>query len=141
MFEDPRYRGVTPNFIAHLTNFIQVQPENNFKTVSAWVDYFRRVTSPFGAMIARDNEQSASQAVYSAYAAVDKIDGGYRIDLSPVEAVRTPILEDDFFVSIKGKLLPKACEGGQICVHETRGDHTIYHIYRDKNASVVTIKM
>ncbi|MBO7761550.1 MAG: hypothetical protein J6T24_02015, partial [Clostridia bacterium] len=80
VFEDARNRGFTPNFIAHLTNFIQFQPEKNFDYVSAWVDYLRRITSPFGALIGRDNEQSASQAVYTAYAGLDTVDGGYRID-------------------------------------------------------------
>ncbi|MBE6695835.1 MAG: hypothetical protein E7587_05215 [Ruminococcaceae bacterium] len=141
VFDRGRPPRVVPNLCAHLTNFVQFQPENNFKTVSAWVDYFRRITSPFGAMMCRDNEQSASQSLYSAYASVDKVDGGYRIDLSPVEAVRTPILEDDFFVSIKDKSIPKSCEGGKLYIHDVRPDHVIYHIYRDKGASVVTVKM
>ena len=140
VFESPKGHGVVPNICGHLTNFIRFQPEKNFENVGKWVDYFRRITSPFGAMIARDNEQSASQAVYSAYAATDKVDGGYRIDLAPVEAVRTPILEDDFFIAIKDKRLPKACEGGVLYVHEVRPDHVIYRVRRD-GADVVTVRM
>ena len=138
VFEDKRCRGFTPNFIAHLTNFIQFQPEKNFDYVSAWVDYLRRITSPFGALIGRDNEQSASQAVYTAYAGLDTVDGGYRIDLAPVDAVRNEVVEDEFFVSLREKTLPTVT-GGTATVHEHRPDHVIYKIRRDENVDAVKI--
>ena len=138
VFESPRGHGFVPNICGHLPNFIRFQPEKNFEYVDKWVDYFRRITRPFGAMIARDNEQSASQGVYAAYARVDKIDGGYRIDLTEVEKARTFILEDEFFVAIKDKRMPKQVEGGTLYVHEVREDHVIYRIARN-GASVVTI--
>ena len=138
VFTDPRNRGFTPNFIAHLTNFIQFQPEKNFDYVPAWIDYLRRITSPFGALIGRDNEQSASQAVYTTYAKTDTVDGGYRIDLAPVDAVRNEVVEDEFFVSLRERALPTVT-GGKISVHECRPDHVIYKIHRDKGASAVNI--
>ena len=138
VFEDARNRGFTPNFIAHLTNFIQFQPEKNFEYVGAWVDYLRRITSPFGALIGRDNEQSASQAVYTTYAGIDTVDGGYRIDLAPVDAVRNEVVEDEFFVSLRERALPTVT-GGTIYVHEHRPDHVIYKIRRDAGASAVSI--
>ena len=140
VFEDERNRGFTPNFIAHLTNFIRYQPEKNMEYVPAWIDYLRRITSPFGALIGRDNEQSASQAVYTSYAALDRVDGGYRLDLAPVDAVRNEVVEDEFFVSIKGHALPGTVTGGTISVHEVRPDHTVYKITRD-GTPVVTLKM
>ena len=131
VFKSPRGHGVVPNICGHLTNFIRFQPAKNMEYVPAWINYFRRVTAPFGAMLAADNEQSASQAVYTRYAALDTIDGGIRIDLSGVDAVRTPIVTDDFFVALRTRALPASCTGGRISVHECKGDHTIYRIDRD----------
>ena len=139
-FESGRRPGIVPNVCGHLTNFIRFQPEKNFEHASAWVDYFRRITAPFGAMIARDNEQSASQGVYARYAKVDTVDGGYRIDLAPVDAVRTELVEDEFFLALRTHELPKNCTGGRIFMHECKGDHTIYKIVRDASSSV-TVKM
>ena len=138
VFEDARNGGFRPNFIAHLANFIQFQPEKNFDYVPAWIDYLRRITSPFGALIGRDNEQSASQGVYTAYAKLDRVDGGYRIDLAPVDAVRNEVVEDEFFVSLRERKQP-AVTGGTLAVHETRPDHVIYTLRRDTGASAVSI--
>ena len=132
--------GIMPNICGHLTNFIQYQYEKNFEDVPAWIDYFRRVTSPFGAMMARDNEDSASQAVYVGYSALDRVDGGYRIDLSSVDAIRTDAVKDEFFLALRGGAVPKGIDGGRILVHERRPDHTIYRVERDASP-VVTIKM
>lgn len=138
VFEDARYRGLVPNFLAHLTNFIHFQPEKNFEYVPAWIDYFKRITSPFGALIGRDNEQSASQGVYTSYAKLDTVDGGYRIDLAPVDAVRNEVVEDEFFVSLRERKLPTVT-GGTATVHETRPDHVIYKIRRNTGADTVGI--
>lgn len=132
--------GIRPNICGHLTNFIQFQVEKNFEYADAWIDYFRRVTSPFGVMIARDNVDSASQAIYAEYSTLDKVDGGYRIDLAGADAVRTDLVKDEFFLSLRGGDIPRAVAGGSLTVHETRGDHTIYKITRD-GAPTVTLAM
>ena len=62
-FVDKGEIDIRPNICGHVTNFIHVQPEKNFDYVGAWIDYFRRVSSRFGAMLARDNEASASQSM------------------------------------------------------------------------------
>ena len=139
-FEAGPRPGFVPNICGHLTNFVRFQPEKNFEYVPDWIDYFKRITSPFGAMIARDNEQSASQAVYAHYAVTDRVDGGWRIDLSPVDAVRTELVEDEFFVAIRDRRVPTSCTGGRIFVHECKEDHTIYRIARD-GSPVVTLGM
>ena len=139
-FEAGPRPGFVPNICGHLTNFVRFQPEKNFEYVPAWIDYFKRITSPFGAMIARDNEQSASQAVYAHYAATDRVDGGWRIDLSPVDAVRTELVKDEFFVAIRDRRVPTSCTGGRIFAHECKEDHTIYRIERD-GSPVVTLGM
>ena len=137
VFESPRGHGIVPNICGHIPNFIRFQPEKNMEFIPAWVDYFRRITSPFGAMMASDNEQSASQALYATYAAIDKVDGGYRIDLAPVDATGVDILEDEFFVAL-GERKPPVVTGGTISVHEVRPDHVIYKIKRD-GSPVVTV--
>ncbi len=134
--------GVTkirPNICGHVANFVQVQPEKNFDYVPAWIDYFRRVTSHYGAVLSRDNEEAASQAVYASYSKLDSIDGGYRIDLSPVDAVRTPLIEDYFCISVREKALPRSVKGGKISVHAVRPDHVVYKIDRDANSKTVEI--
>ena len=130
-----------PNICGHLANFVQLHPEKNFDYVPYWIDYFRRVTSNFGGMLARDNEESASQSAYAKYATVDTVDGGYRIDLAPLDAVRTFLVEDEFYVSLKDKALPRAVIGGAASVHECRADHAVYKIRRDAGADSVTILM
>lgn len=133
-----RRPGIVPNVCGHLPNFIRFQPEKNFEYVSAWVDYFRRITAPFGAMMARDNEESASQGVYARYAVTDRVDGGYRIDLTEVDAVRTDVVEDAFYVALRDRRPPTSCTGGRVSVHECKEDHTIYKIERD-GSPVVTL--
>ena len=132
--------GFRPNICGHLTNFIQYQQEMNFAYVPAWVDYFRSVTSPFGLMLAEDNEDSASQAVYAELAKLDRIDGGYRLDLAPVDAVRTETVKDSFYLSLRDRALPRAVSGGTLTVKEARADHVIYKLERD-GAPTVTIRM
>lgn len=131
--------GIRPNICGHLTNFIQFQPEKNFEYVGAWIDYFRRITSDFGVMLARDNVDSASQALYAEYATLDRVDGGYRIDLSPVDAVRTDAVKDEFFLSLRTEDAPRSLLGGRLSVWERRRDHTVYRIERE--AETVTLKM
>ena len=139
-FETPNGYRPRPNPSGHLTNFVQFQPEKNFENVDKWVNYFRRLTAPFGLMLSDGNVSSASQSVYSEFATLDKIDGGYRIDLAPVDKIRTDAVSDEFFVSLKGRAVPKSCTGGTLYVHECKADHTIYKIARD-GSSVVTLGM
>ncbi len=132
--------GFRPNICGHLTNFIQYQREKNFEYVPAWIDYFRRVTSPFGVMLAEDNEDSASQAVYAEFATLDRIDGGYRFDLSKVDEIRTDAVKDSFFVSLRERKMPKKIVGGRLIEKEKRADHTIYQLIRDASP-IVTLTM
>ena len=133
--------GIRPNICGHLTNFIHYQPEKNFEYVSAWVDYFRRVTSPFGVMLATDNEDSASQAVYAEYATAERVDGGYRIDLSRVDAIRADALKDEFFLSLRPSEAPRAVTGASLSLHERRADHTVYLVKRHAGAAEILLTM
>ena len=128
-----------PNPSGHLTNFVQFQPEKNFETVDKWVNYFRRLTAPFGVMLSAGNLEAASQTVYSDFAKVEKIDGGYRIDLSEVDSQDTEAIAKEFFVSLKGREMPVSCIGGSIFVHECKQDHTIYRIVRDGSSAMTLV--
>ena len=140
-FEAGPRPGIRPNICGHLTNFIHYQPEKNFEYVSAWVEYFRRVTSPCGVMLATDNEDSASQAVYAEHAITERVDGGYRIDLSRVDAIRADALKDEFFLSLRTSADPKAVTGASLSLHERRADHTVYLVKRHVGAAEILLTM
>ena len=72
---------------------------------------------------------------------VDAVDGGYRIDLAPLDAVRTFLVEDEFFISLKDKTLPSAVEGASLFVHDCRPDHVVYRAVRHPGASTVSLLM
>ena len=131
--------GMCSDICGHLTNFIRFQPEKNMEYADKWVAYFRRVTSHFGLLMAADTLAASAQTLYANYAAVDRVDGGYRIDLSAVDALKTDILGDELFVSLRDRKAP-AIAGGTLYAHEARPDHVIYKIKRD-GSPIVTLTM
>ena len=92
-------------------------------------------------MLAHDVGEAASQTFYSKYAAVDTADGGYRIDLSAVDKVDSELVANDFFVSLKGGEKLSACIGGTAVLHDVRADHSVYKVTRDKDISIVSLKI
>ncbi len=139
-FENPQTRRC-PDICCHWPNYLRYDPENNFERVGKWKNYFCRFTSPFGMMLAHDVCEAASQSFYSKYATVDTADGGYRIDLSPADAVGADLMQGHFYVCLKNGEAPKTCLGGKIELYEEREDNTLYKIERDKGASVINIKL
>ena len=85
--------------------------------------------------------ESASQTFYSKYAAVDTVDGGYRIALDTVDKQDSVLIKKEFYVSLKGGEQVKACEGGSFSLYDARADHNVYKIVRDENASVLKLKV
>ena len=139
-FADPESRRV-PDICMHWPNFLRYNPENNFERIEKWKNYFLRITSPFGMMLAHDVGEAASQTFYSKYAAVDTVDGGYRIALDAVDKQDTALINDTFYVGLKGGEVPKKCIGGSFALFDEREDHNLYKITRDKDASVITLKI
>ncbi|MBP3606501.1 MAG: hypothetical protein J6J66_07885 [Clostridia bacterium] len=137
-FADPSVRRC-PDICTHWPNFLRYNPENNLERVEAWKDYFLRITSPFGMMLARDVTEAASQTFYSKYASVETVDGGYRIGLDAVDTVDSELVGKEFYVSLKGGEKPVRCEGGSISLHEKRADHTVYRIARSEGAASVRL--
>jgi hypothetical protein len=109
--------------------------------VEKWKNYFLRITSPFGMMLARDVTEAASQTFYSKYASVDRADGGYRIGFDAVDRQDSELIGREFYVSLGGGEVLKRCEGGSLSVHDVREDHTVYKIQRDADASAVRLEI
>ena len=64
-------------------------------------------------------------------------DGGYEIDLTKVDATDAPGLKNEFFVSLRGGVGPKACEGGKISLREEKPGFKTYRIERDGSSKVI----
>ena len=128
---------VGTHLCGHLANFVRYDPEDNFEYVDAWVEYFNKYTELFGSMLARDNAESCSQSYYASTATVSAVDGGYEIDLTKVDATDAPGLKNEFFVSLRGGVEPKACEGGKISLREEKPGFKTYRIERDGSSKVV----
>ncbi len=139
-FEDEETRRC-PDICCHWPNLLRFNPENNFERVEKWVKYFRRITSPFGMMLARDVNEAASQTFYSKYAAVDTVNGGYRVAFDAVDGLDTELIAKDFYVSLKGGEQLKKCVGGSFAVYDVRPDHTVYKVTRDAAAASVELKI
>ena len=139
-FANPETRRC-PDICCHWPNFLRYNPENNFERVEKWKNYFLRITSPFGMMLAHDVTEAASQTFYSKYASVDRTDGGYRIGFDAVDRQDSELIGREFYVSLRGGEVLKRCEGGSLSVHDVRGDHTVYKIQRDADASAVRLEI
>ena len=139
-FADPATRRC-PDICCHWPNFLRYNPEHNLERVDQWAAYFRRITSPFGMMLARDIGESASQTFYSKYAAVDAVEGGYRIGFDAVDAQDSALIGREFYVSLKGGEQAKRALGGTLSVHDVRADHTVYKIVRDADAAFVKLEI
>ncbi len=128
---------VGTHLCGHLANFVRYDHQDNFEYVDAWVEYFNKYTELFGSMLARNNAESCSQSFYATLAKVSRVDGGYEIDLSAIDAVDAPGLKDDFFISLRNGVEPCGCEGGIITLHEEKGEFKTYRIKRDGSSKVM----
>ena len=90
-------------------------------------------------MLAHDVNESASQTFYSKYAAVDTVDGGYRLSFENVDSLDSELVRKEFYVSLKGGEEIKRAEGASFSLYDARADHNVYKILRDENASVVKL--
>lgn len=137
-FADPEVRRC-PDICMHWPNFLRFHPEHNLERVEKWAAYFRRITSPFGMMLAHDVGEAASQTFYSKYATVDMADGGYRIAFENVDNRDSDLIRKEFYVSLKSGEELKTCAGGSFMLYDARADHNVYKITRDEHADAVTL--
>ncbi len=139
-FANPETRRC-PDICTHWPNFLRYNPEHNFERVEKWKNYFLRITSPFGMMLAHDVNEAASQTFYSKYAAVDTVNGGYRVAFDAVNKVDSELVRKEFYVSLKGGEEIKKCIGGSFALHDARSDHNVYKVTRDEAVSAVELRI
>jgi hypothetical protein len=139
-FANPETRRC-PDICMHWPNFLRFHPEHNLERIEAWKNYYLRITSPFGMMLAHDVNEAASQTFYSKYAAVDTVSGGYRIALENVDSLDTELIRKEFYVSPKGGEEIKRAEGASFSLYDARADHNVYKIVRNENATVVKLNV
>jgi len=92
-------------------------------------------------MLAHDVNEAASQTFYSKYAAVNAVNGGYRVTFDAVDKVDSELVRKEFYVSLKGGEQIKACDGGSFILAEKREDHDLYKIVRNEGVSAVVLKI
>ena len=121
----------------HWTNFLRFNPENNLERLDAWVDFFRRQSEVFGAMLSKDIAFAANQLYYKVFATLESYENKCVIDLSETEKQKNLKGNNIFYISVKNGLVPSSIEGGEIKLHEVHRDFTNYEIKH--NTSKVTI--
>jgi hypothetical protein len=139
-FGDPATRRC-PDICMHWPNFLRFHPEHNLERIEAWKNYYLRITSPFGMMLAHDVNEAASQTFYSKYANVEAVSGGYRIGFGAVDSLDTELIEKTFYVSLKGGEQIRKCIGASFALHDTREDHLVYKITRAEDRAPVTLQI
>ena len=139
-FANPETRRC-PDICMHWPNFLRFHPEHNLERIEAWKNYYLRITSPFGMMLAHDVNEAASQTFYSKYAAVDTVDGGYRLSFENVDSLDSELVRKEFYVSLKGGEEIKRAEGASFSLYDARADHNVYKIVRDENEAVVKLNV
>ena len=131
---------VSAHYCGHLTNFIRYNYQKNFEYVDKWVRYFKKYEK-FGIEIARDVDSANSQMAYSRLARLSKEGDCYLIDLTAVDAVGAPGIQDSFLVSFAGDFKPELLTGGASIEEYSAGDgYRTYKITRGGN-SIIRIKL
>ena len=132
---DPDYleplEELGPYYCGHLTNFIRYNYQKNFEYVEKWAKYFRKYSDRFGAMMARNIDESCSQMLYVKNAKLTECDGVVTVDLAEVDSFGANGLFDEFFISIEGDHSPKILtEGASIDYYECGDGYKTYKIKR-----------
>ena len=127
----------------HWTNFLRFHPENNLERLPAWIDYFKRQSEVFDAMLSKDIAFTANQQFYRNYAAltVSEGEGECRCEIDVSEALKQKNTELDnvFYVNIKHETRPVSCDGGEISLYEK---HKVFDTYKIRHTKdKVTLKL
>jgi len=130
---------ICADFCSHWTNYIRWYPEKDLEYLPKWIAYFERQAETFGAMLSRDVEFAASQALYSQFAKVDTCDNKYVIDLSEVDGKGAVAKKNEFYVSLKNGTVPKECIGGKISEYEAKKEFKTYKIERENSDKIEII--
>ena len=112
----------------HWTNLLRLNPKRNLDNLPLWIDYFNKERETFGTMIAKDVEFSVTQQFYNLYSKLDVADGKCVIDVSEAISNKTTPCKDEFYISFKKGITPRACLGGEISLYEERREFNTYKV-------------
>lgn len=122
----------------HWTNFLRYDPENNIERLDAWIDFFRRQSEVFGAMLSKDIAFTTNQQYYRLFSDINIEDEKCVIDLSNVQNKKNVKGNDTFYVSFKNELVPTSCEGGEMKLYETHKEFKTYEIKHHANKVIIS---
>ena len=124
----------------HWPNFLRFDPQNNFRFIDGWVDYFTSQAEVFGLMLAKDIKFSTAQHLYRKFSKITETDDCITIDVSEALAKNTGCLENVFYVSIKKGVYVDRAEGAEFVVYENKEWHRNYRIKHTENIVKLYIK-
>ena len=122
----------------HWTNFLRFNPQNNLERLDAWVDFFRRQSEVFGAILSKDIAFAANQLYYKVFAKLSAEGNECVIDLSETQAQKNVKGNDVFYISFKNGLVPSSCEGGTIELYEKHTDFVNYKVTHHTDKVIIS---
>ena len=122
----------------HWTNFLRFNPQNNLERLDAWVDFFRRQSEVFGAILSKDIAFAANQLYYKVFAKLSAEGNKCVIDLSETQAQKNVKGNDVFYISFKNGLVPSSCEGGTIELYEKHTDFVNYKVTHHTDKVIIS---
>ena len=134
---DPKYfepfgadgTNIRSNIIGmHWTNFLRYNPENNLLRLDDWVDFFKRQSEVFGAMLSKDMAFSANQQFYRMLSKITFEENKCIIDITEALEMKNVKGSDVFYISFKNGTDPVSCEGGEMKLYETHNEFKTYEI-------------
>ena len=128
---DGEYRS--PFHGSHWANFVRFNPEHNFTHIPAWKRFYDRQGEVWGSVNAETLAESINQAFYYQFAKAEETDEAYVIDCIEVENNKLDCHENRFFISFRHGFEPKGCIGGEITLHEKRGEFDTYCVVHTEN--------
>ena len=125
----PGEKNIWPCLVLHWTNFLRLDPKENLKYLSNWVDYFNRQSEIFGLMISRDFGFYFNQQMYYQFAKIDAVENGFEVDFSEMPDLPDDIIKNEFYISLANDIEPKNCIGGNIELYESKNKFKTYRVY------------
>ena len=125
----PGEKNLWPCLVLHWTNFLRLDPKENLKYLSNWVDYFNRQSEIFGLMISRDFGFYFNQQMYYQFAKIDAVENGFEVDFSKMPDLPDDIIKNEFYISLANDIEPQNCIGGNIELYESKNKFKTYRVY------------
>ena len=94
-------------FGAHWPAFISRDHNDNMKTVSRWVEYFKQYKNKFDVVCARDQQMAARQTFYKRYTRlIEASEDRFTLDFSEADKQNAPegLIGNEIFINVKRSL-------------------------------------